>query len=195
MQSISKSAQADNSISISDGAQAAPRRRGRPRVHANDSAKKAAYRQRLFDRQIAAHNRAAARRLRKESRPVQRDFLLEAKTAYQQGDLDLALSLVEQHESRIQMKEYDEELARDERRAAKPVKHNRACKGENVCLCDLPMTRGKFLTDAPKSCGELISGGYDSVKAGLINDIRQIEEECGGRRIRPKGHGPDTEED
>jgi hypothetical protein len=189
------SASADKSHSNSSGATPAPRRRGRPRVHANDSAKKAAYRQRKLEREIAAVERAANRHLRKELRPEQRNFLLEAKTLYLEGNLELALEMFEQHESQADMSAYDEEIAREERRAAKPVKHNRACRGKSACLCGLTMSRGLFLTDAPQGLGKLVSGGYDSNKAALINDVCQTEEDCGGRRVRPKGHGPDAEEE
>jgi CRISPR/Cas system-associated endonuclease Cas1 len=99
-----------DSLSIFSNSTSAPRRRGRPRVHANDSAKKAAYRQRIYERKIAALRRAAKRRLRRA--PVERDLLSEAKTAYLEGDRELAISLVEQHEAQAEMAAYDHEVAR-----------------------------------------------------------------------------------
>jgi hypothetical protein len=184
-----------DSDSISISATPAPRR-GRPRIHKDDSAKKRAYRQRIYERKLAAKRRAkiraAIRRLRK-NRP-QRDLLSEAKAAYLEGNHKLALALFEQHEAQAEMAEYDQEIGHEERRAAKPVKHNRACRGKSACLCGLTMSRGMFLTDAPKGRGKLVSGGYDSEKVALINDLRQIEEECGGSEVGGSGWGSDRDE-
>jgi hypothetical protein len=165
-------------------------RPGRPRVHATDSAKKAAYRQRKFERELAALRRAASRRLPKSAPRVERDLVAEARAAYLAGDHKLALSLFEQHESQQEMAEYDREVVREKRRAAKPAKHNRSCR-KNACLCGLTMSRGLFLTDAPKGCGKLVSGGYGSSKVSLVSDAHQseteTEEELGGHHVAPSG--------
>lgn len=116
-----------DSHSISTCATPAPRPRGRPRVHANDSAKTAAYR------------------------------------------------------------------ARKRALAPPKSKHHRFCRGGNSCLCDLPMSKGAFLTGAPQGCGELISGGYDSEKAASICDLEQTKEIIGGKRVGPSGCDPDAE--
>jgi hypothetical protein len=178
---------------ISITATPAPPRRGRPRVHANDSAKKAAYRQRKLERKIAAAERANRRLpLRTVCRVVERDLLTEAKNAYLEGKLELALALFEQHEAQGGMAAYDEEIVRQERRTARPVKHNRACRGKSACLCGpLTMSRGMYLTDAPQGCGKLVSGGYDSNKVALISDTHQIEEECGGSQVGESGWSSD----
>jgi len=181
-----------DSLSISGNSAPALRRRGRPRVHADDSAKKAAYRQRIYERKVAALRRASARRLRRA--PVERDLLSEAKTAYLEGDRELALALMEQHETQAEMAAYDQEVARSKRREDKPVKHNRACR-ENACLCDLTMSRGQFLTDAPRGVGLLVSGGYDIEQVELIYGIREAEEVCGGRRVAASGWGSHRNED
>ena len=79
--STSSPAFAGNSKPVTPAIPSAPiRRRGRPRIHENDSAKKAAYRARLR-----------------------------------------------------------------ERRPPPKFKHNRACRGTDACLCDLPMSKGLFL--------------------------------------------------
>jgi hypothetical protein len=181
MQSISKPASAGDSRSISSVTPSASVRRGRPRIHANDSAKKAAYRQRKFERKLRAHRAAATRSLRKN--PPQRNFLSEVKAAYEEGNLELALSLFEQHKSQEEMDAYDQDIEREERRAAKPVKHNRACRGKNACLCGLTMSRGLFLTDAPRACGKLVSGGYDATKVATISDLRLMQISLGGVEI------------
>lgn len=119
-----------DSLFISSTAISAPHRRGRPRIHANDSAKTAAYRARVRQRRL--------------------------------------------------------ESAPDD-----GVKHHRHCTLAKLgyCLCDLPMDKGMFLTDAPAGCGKLTSGGYDNEKVAQVSDAQVVKEIIGGRRAAPKGHG------
>jgi hypothetical protein len=182
-----------DSHSISSAAQTAPRR-GRPRIHENDSAKKAAYRSRLRLRRLVKVRRAYERKVRAGLiAPSQRDYLAEAKVAWLRGDTELALRLMEQLPSEEDAA-YDWQTAHEKRRASQPVKHNRACR-ENACLCDLALTRGIFLTDAPRGCGLLLSGGYGGEEISLISDARQAESLIGGRRVRPQGHGSGGDEE
>jgi hypothetical protein len=113
-----------DSLSISSATTSAPRRRGRPRKHQNDSAKKAAYRARVRVRRLAKERRAYERKVRAGLIIPQRDYLLEAKEAWLNGDTKLALQLFEQLPSEEQAA-YDWQIAQEERRASKPIKHNR----------------------------------------------------------------------
>jgi hypothetical protein len=134
--------------------------RGRPRIYKNDSEKKAAYRQRKLDRKLRAHERKTV------TQP--HSLVTQAGIALLAGDQELAATLVEQNESEG-----------DTAQLRRPLKHHKSCR-PNACLCDLPMSRGEFLRDAPRGCAKLVSGGFGPQEVGLMSDLIQELEECGG---------------
>jgi hypothetical protein len=54
----------------------------------------------------------------------------------------------------------------------------------------LSISRGEFMEDAPRSTGRLVSGGYDYEKIGYVTVAN--ENAPHGRKVKPKGTGPDT---
>jgi hypothetical protein len=54
----------------------------------------------------------------------------------------------------------------------------------------LGMSRGLFLIDAPEGAGELVTGKYDAPKLASVKAAH--ERATGGRRVKPKGNGPNN---
>jgi hypothetical protein len=54
----------------------------------------------------------------------------------------------------------------------------------------LGMSRGLFVTDAPKGLGLLVTGGYDSKKLAIVKAAHNRDKNS--RRVKPKGYGPDS---
>ncbi len=168
---------------LNSNATSAPRRRGRPRIHENDSAKKAAYRARL-----------RVKRDHKEKRTLRRDFSRLFATT----------------KGRMRTRVYPDGF-RSEFLAPTPAEQKLLNK--ILCSLGLGMTNGEFLKGAPAGCGQLVSGGYGSDKSAYINDKRKgiDEEEEGGQetieladgrivplkcghRVEPEGWGSHKDE-
>ena len=149
-----------------------PKRRGRPRIHANDSAKKAAYRDRKRQREEA---KKPVRRVLLTGSAAIRIQLHEAVKgkASKQILTDLAEKLIRAE----QMEAFDRETAREIARDSK--------------VNPLSLSRGLFLTDAPQGMGLLIVG----LPTVEIADAQQVRDMVGGRRVRPKGTSPRFQED
>ena len=139
MRNISSPATAGSSLSTQDIPTPAPRRRGRPRKHFASEGRSAA----------SARKAAYRARLREKNLP-HRPVRVLSRALFVDGK-----KVREEHEVKML--------------PVVPTKHLPFCKGANACLCDHPLSKGAYLTDAPKGCGELVSGGYTGKKVSVIS--------------------------
>lgn len=167
------------------------KKRGRPKKYTTEAERKVAEataKRKKRAKQEAQRERMRRRRIIEQSTPLDDPVLVARLKLYRaienKEPQEVLIELYEEVSRAEEMKEYDEQIARQEARDA-PVTLDDLLHGAD--LAD-----GKYLADAPEGAGLIISGGYGANQVTEILDARQARQS--GRRVGPTGFGPQDED-